>query len=289
TNRRYFAWLKGQINWFPNDPEIFEYYHDCILFRQLPMPLYQIIGDDVKFYRELGVDRIESLAFQKYSEWAYGPNFYVLGKSLWRGQGSGKDIDEYLDAVYGPSAGKMKEYFDLLFELCATAMQTCEYEGFTDLRWPPLKAFTKKHIAQLAPLVTDENLDKIESLINNALVGALEPYRTRIANQLILYNVARLEVPAIYNTMLTLYLDNKGVTSDAERLYIIAIAKQVAVNTDKVGSILLNAPVSIRGPHIFKDGGMMEERRGYKSVVSSQEKKFTQELADPNLKHVLTF
>ena len=287
TNRRYYDFLRKQINWFPNDPEVMEYYNDCVLFRQLPMPLYSVIGDDVKLYRELGINRITSLTFQTYSEWAYGPNYYVLGKSLWRGQGDKDDIKEYLNAVYGPSAETMKEYFDLLFELCSTAMETCEYKGFADLRWPTLENFTVKHIAQLAPLVTDENLDKLQSLINAAFSGAKEPYRARIANQLILYKIARLDTSAIYNTMLTLYLDNKGVKSDAERLYIIAIARQAAENIDEAAAILLSAPAEFRGPTVFKNGGMIAERFGYKSILLPREKKYIQELQDPNLKNVV--
>jgi hypothetical protein len=80
---------------------------------------------------------IAPLTLERYSNWAYGPNSYVFGKALWRGHADPKDIDEYCADVYGPAAGTMRAYFDMLFELTATAMETCGYSIPTDLRFAP--------------------------------------------------------------------------------------------------------------------------------------------------------
>src|SRR5262249_46748148 len=129
TNQRYLAYLRGLLKAVPKEPEVFEYYHDLILFRFLPMPLHPTIGKDVAIYKAAGLDGIASLSFSTYSSWAYGPNTYVLGKALWRGAGAPEDITEYCAAVYGPAGATMKEYFDELFDLDATAMETCGYAG----------------------------------------------------------------------------------------------------------------------------------------------------------------
>jgi hypothetical protein len=262
VNRKYLECLEGQIQMFPNKPEIFEYYHDYILFRNLPVPLHPVIGNDTKAYRQAGSARIASLSFRKFSEWAYGPNYYVLGKCLWRGEGDPQDIQEYCNAVYGPCAKVMKRYFDLLFELCGTVMQLCEYEMGADMRNPPHhQPYAKAHAASLAPLVTSEHLDKIESILKIAIAGAAEPYRTRVENQLLLWQFARLEVPAIYQTIIAGHLKtnlSKDAT-DTDRQYIIDLIKKVFRGLDEGTEILLSAPVDLRGP-LTRDKGFMKHR-----------------------------
>jgi|GEM_PF-2208061 len=254
-NRTYLENLKSQIPLFSNEPEIFEYYQDLILFRGLPMPLYRVIGKDIKAYREAGVTRISSLSFGDFSEWAYGPSYYLFGKCLWRGKGDPRDIEEYYDAVYGPQAKVMQQYFHLLSELCETVMQLCDYNMDADMRYPRYwEPYTKKHVSLLAPLVTDEHLDKIEGTLKDAIAAAAEPYRTRIEYQLILWQFTRLEVPAIYRTMLAGHLNaNLGQdATDAERLHIIALFKEALREMEKATQILASAPKELQHSHFKK-------------------------------------
>jgi hypothetical protein len=253
ANQRYLAWLKPQVAWFPNQPEAMEYYLDSILFRQMPMPLHPVIGRDVKVYREAGIDRITSLCFQRLSEWAYGPNYYVFGKALWRGEGSLEDIEEYCQAVYGPAAKPMKQYFDRLFELCATAMETCGYDGFADLRHSQDQPFTATHAAHLAPLVTKGHLDEIEGIVAQARSSTEEPYRSRIDQQMVLWKLARLETRAMCNAMLVIQRMKEfraGRMSEADRRQTIALAQEALANIERGGDLLLSVPASLRGPWI---------------------------------------
>ena len=127
------------------------------------------------------------------------------------------------------------------------------------MRAPPLQSFTKTHIDQLVPLVTDEHLDKIENLIKSIAAVAEEPYKTRIENQLILWNFARLEVKAIYETMLAAYMFDKltAESREADRLYVLTIAKQALEHTGKAAEILVSSPSHLRGPHVYKDSGAL--------------------------------
>ena len=163
----------------------------------------------------------------------------------------------------------MKRYFDLLFELCATAMQTCGYRGFADMRYPPNQPWVKTHAAQLAPLVTDAHLDQIEHAVKKALVTPEEPYtppepyKTRIEDQLLLWNVARLETQAIYKTMLATYRIRDVLAdsaTDAERLYVAAIIKQAIENIDNATELLLSAQERLRGNIIYRQAGSYQER-----------------------------
>ncbi|UCD27547.1 MAG: DUF4838 domain-containing protein [Planctomycetota bacterium] len=289
VNRKYLDYLKGQIQLFPNGPEIFEYYNDMILFRALPMPLHPIIGKDTKVYREAGAKRILALSFVQFSKWAYGPNFYVLGKCLWRGEGDPQDIVEYCDAVYGPHAKVMKKYFDLLFEFCATVMQVCGYEMGTEMRQPPdNQPYAKTHVASLAPLVREEHLDSIEGLLKDAIACAQEPYRTRIENQLLIWNFARIEVPTIYRTLLAGYLksDLGQDATDGDRQYVIALIKKVLEDMDKASEIILSAPEELRGT-LYRNKGSMWRRfeRLKKSLCSGMERfEKQQEGAEQGLK-----
>ena len=263
ANRRYLDWLKPQIQWFPNEPEVFDYCLDLILFRMMPMPLHPVIGRDVKVYREIGIDRITNHAFQRYSEWAYGVNYYVLGKSLWRGEGSPDDIQEYCQAMYGPRAETMRQYFDALFELCATAMETCGYEGFADMRVPPDEAFTATHAAQLAPLVAKEHLDAIENLIEKAAATAAEPYRTRIDQQIVLWKVARHECQAIFQTLVAMQhmrAFRAGQMNQADRLQTIKVIEEAIAHINENTAILTSTPESLRGPHVFGNMGVKLDR-----------------------------
>lgn len=258
-NRWYLERLKDQVKWFPDNPEVFEYYQDLILFRCLPMPLYHTIGPDIQAYKKAGIDRLAAHSFDTFSAWAYGSNYYVLGKCLWRGKGDSSDIEEYCQAVYGPSAKAMEKYFDLVFDLCATAVQTCGYKPFTDMRAPDVQPFTRSHIAALAILVTDKHLDNVGNILEKALKIADEPYKTRISQQQILYNAARRETKSIYQTMLAKY-EYKKLTDSSSKddiLYVIALAKQALENSGAANEILVSSPEILRGKFVYKDSSAM--------------------------------
>ena len=278
ANSLYYKWLKEQYEAMPVKAQVFEYYHDPVLFRQLPLPLHPVIGKDIEAYRAVGVDRIGSLAFQVYGEYAYGVNYFVLGKCLWRGKGDPSDIKEYCKGLYGPSAEDMETYFDMLYEFCATAMETDGYDGYYDMRFPSNQSFTKVHAEKLAPLVTKEHIQKIENKLNQGLAGSIEPYRSRIKIQIDLWKVAKLEVPAIYYTLVSAYktpeiLASKG--SEADRIELIKNTKVAVENIKAAGEIILSMPAEVRGPHMFKDGGMVgaERMKYYPAALDERVKK----------------
>ncbi len=288
TNEKYLKWLENQIKAMPNNPEVLEYYLDWVLFRDIPVPLHPIIGKDVKIYRQAGIDRICSLAFQDYSAWAYGPNYYVFGKALWRGDGAPEDIEEYCNALFGPAAGNlMKKYYDLLFELSATALQVCGYEGFEDMDIPPMQPWAKTHAKQLAPFVTNKHLEHIESIIKAALasVEGQEPYKTRIDHQYIMWQVAKLDCEGIYLNLLANYKMDavlNGKTNKAERLYMKGILNQAVQKITSVSEIIKTAPKELRGPYFADDSDALNFSR--KDVYVRSPRAWLQKLSEQDAK-----
>ncbi len=261
SNKAYLQHYKNLIKAFPNQPLTFDYYGDMILFRWLPVPLHPIIGRDVQAYIKAGVDAISPLWFERYSNWAYGPNFYVLGKAMWRGKSDPKDIEDYCTAVYGPVARNMKHYFDMLFELTATAMETCGYALHTDLRGAPVdQPFASTHAAQLKPLISYKHSRKIESLLAQSLAGASEPYRSRVQEQHLLFEYTKLETNNIY-TQIRLTGEcveaPKDTSTDEDRQGVIddieASIPLFYAGINRASSMILSAPLELAGRIVRED------------------------------------
>ncbi|MHB1457324.1 MAG: DUF4838 domain-containing protein [Armatimonadota bacterium] len=271
TNLRYSEYLKGNLKAMPDGSEVFDYLQDLILFRFMAVPLHPIIGKDAKIYKDAGVDGVFAHAFETYSDWAYGPNAYVLGKSLWRGDGDPADMDEYCEAVYGPAGKTMKQYFDMLYDVATTAMETCGYPGFADMRYPPTGSFNKEQAEQLRPLVADEHLSQIEAKLREALNIGREPYRTRVEDQLRIWRYTRGEVIAMYHTIYanareaelqTLY-DVAGEVPAEIRDEMVARYDRLSKELDANSKIIHDSLERLRGWWGAADSGAMAERGIY--------------------------
>lgn len=259
ANRRYLRHFTNLAKAIPREPEVFEYYQDCVLFRLLPVPLHPIVGKDVEAYRKAGMDGLVTHHFETFSNWAYGLNSYVLGKALWRGSGSPRDVEEYCNDIYGTAGKSMKEYFDMLFELTATAMQTCGYMDGTDLQQSGVagQRFAKSHADALLPLISDEHLDKIEAKLSEASDAASEPYRSRIEEQRILFGFARLEMRNAFTQLMVAveyndYAMRAGAT-DADRLQAIArieaLLTELVQGMNRANAVFDDVPNSLKGPY----------------------------------------
>lgn len=280
TNRRYLEYLKGNLKAMPDGSEVFDYLQDLILFRFMAVPLHPIIGKDAKIYKDAGVDGVFAHAFETYSDWAYGPNAYVLGKSLWRGGGDPSDMDEYCEAVYGPAGKTMKQYFDMLYDVSTTAMETCGYPGFADMRWPPTEPFNKVQAEQLKPLVTDEHLDKVEMKLREALNIGHEPYRSRVEDQLRIWHYTRSEAKAMYHTidansreadLRKQYGDTSAVPSQV-RDEMIRRYDQLYNELNANTKMITSSPERLRGWWGGADSGAIAERSdtGYAGTMKAR-------------------
>ncbi len=262
SNQWYLDKLKGQMSVFGDSAEVFEYYHDNVMFRCMPYPMPQTIGENVETYLEFGMRRIGSAYFQVFGNWAYGMNSYVLAKSLWRGKGSSEDVEEYCTALYGPYGKEMQDYFGRINELVSTTMQTCGYSPFIDLRVAPHNDidYAKEHASQLAPLVSEYKLDQIQESLQSLIEKAHQPYKKRIEDQVALFKVARLQSTAVYKSLLIAINIEKALDENAsktEKAYVAALIEQVLDLNDRTAEILTNAPKNLSGPHINRTSGVV--------------------------------
>ena len=265
SNGVYFDRLKKLIQIVPEHPHVFEYYHDMVLFRQMPMPLPSVIGRDVELYRQVGVDHIASLSFPRYDCYAYGMNTFVLARALWRGKGSDEDLRDYCDALYGPDAGGlMNDYFVALGQLCATTMDTNDYDGFTDLRvMPPDQPGAVLHRDRLAPLVSDENLARVEGLLHEAMMRAKSPWRERVEQQWPLWQMARMETVSIYegiDAVTKMDAALKTPLDSKERLDLIAQLEDSIARVQRGTAILLSIPETWKGGRLTAEDPALHER-----------------------------
>ena len=82
TNRRYAAALERYVELFAGRVRLFEYYGDAILFFGCAVPLAEVIGADLAYYRHLGVPGITMLQFGRFSLWAYPVNFLAFAAGV---------------------------------------------------------------------------------------------------------------------------------------------------------------------------------------------------------------
>jgi hypothetical protein len=252
TNKRNLQYLKDNIKVFGEEIEIFEYYQDLILFRYMAVPLHPVIARDVEVYKELGIDELFAHGFSRYSNWAYGSNAYVLGKTLWRGEGSEDDILQYCKAVYGPAASTMKNYFNDLFNLTSTAIATCGYPDFIDMRSPYPHEHSSVHATTLAPFTEQSYLEKIESHLQEAktLVQNDSVLNQRVDDQIRLWMITRKEALTIYQTIsanseIDSLLNGLGTAGDRQEM--IVLLEDILKNIADVSKQLNNSPEHLRG------------------------------------------
>jgi len=112
-NQPYANALRKHVELFPGRCYVFEYYDDAILFGSLGVPLQHTIADDLTFYERLGIKRIQSLMFGRFSWWAYPLNVYVFARLAWDAASSVEDLtNEFCEQLYHESGPPMAEYFD---------------------------------------------------------------------------------------------------------------------------------------------------------------------------------
>ncbi|MFQ6131935.1 MAG: DUF4838 domain-containing protein [Armatimonadota bacterium] len=116
-NQPYANALRKHVELFPGRTYIFEYYDDAILYGSLSVPLQHTIAADLSFYEQLGIKRVQSLMFGRFSWWAYPLNMYVFARLCWDAEPSVEDLtNEFCELLYAESGPPMAEYFDKLEE-----------------------------------------------------------------------------------------------------------------------------------------------------------------------------
>lgn len=209
-NKEYENYFINNAKVFPKNADIFEYYFDCVLFRQMSVPLQNIIGKDVTKYIANGASGMVPLHFGRFSDLAYGINTYVTAKAMWRGGEDKKDTDNFCKEMYGNAWKEMRTYYNELETLAGTAYEACEYEAIEnpDLRYPMVppytnayKSFNKKRSEDIIKAITAERIKKTEEAINKAYQETNDIQRERVIEQKAMWAYTKDEIDVIKSTV----------------------------------------------------------------------------------------
>ena len=162
----------------PKNMDLFEYYHDNILFRTFPIQSQHVIAQDVQYYTDIGLDNIYitchlgDYAFQAQSLACYVYTRLIANKD--------QDVDdlirEYCDDMYGAAASTMLAWhtdFEEAMHYCAT---------FGDIQRVPTETSprTEKLMSEISLAL--ENLKKTNLLVKRAKSETRKPHQQKRIN-----------------------------------------------------------------------------------------------------------
>ncbi len=117
TNQLYADALRQYVETFAGNVQVFEYYADALLYGSLAVPLHHVIAEDLGFYESLGIGRVQSLMFGRFSRWAYPLNMYAFARLAWDTEA---DVDQitrdFCQASFGEAADPMRRVSNILEE-----------------------------------------------------------------------------------------------------------------------------------------------------------------------------
>ena len=176
--------------------DLFEYWHDNILFRTFPIAIPHNVARDIRYYNDLGIyNHCVTCHLGDYAFQAEPLNCYVFTKMLYNRDFDVDDlITDYCRHTYGPAAGIMQEWhneFEEAIRYCAT---------FGDIQRPPAECSPRveKLMSEISRSL--KRLNDINPLVKSALRKTNNPreYR-RIATQSWINDFAILMVSGLLN------------------------------------------------------------------------------------------
>ncbi|NOU70383.1 DUF4838 domain-containing protein [Paenibacillus sp. LMG 31458] len=115
TNKSYINQINQWRSVFNGDLSMYEYYRRYA-FHSLPFVLPQLIGQEMPYYRTLGIAGIGT--YSEPGDWIpFEITHYILAKLSWNADLNAQTlIDEYVQSRYGLASGEMSQYFQLVEE-----------------------------------------------------------------------------------------------------------------------------------------------------------------------------
>jgi len=171
-NKEYYARLADAKQKFSSIYP-FEYYGDMILFNKMGTNMQRVIYKDFHDYKNLGVNAMKILMFNRYSWFAYKLNMITFARCCWNIDADIMAIREELcKAYFGNCAKDMMNFYDLMEQFTNYMFEFCGYSEVFDIRniTPLNKEFGEKHLSDLNKGL--EILDKATATLKNAFEKA---------------------------------------------------------------------------------------------------------------------
>ncbi|MBQ6819621.1 MAG: DUF4838 domain-containing protein [Clostridia bacterium] len=148
----------------------FEYWTDMILFNKMGINLQRTMHEDLFDYKDLGVNAITLLMFNRYSWFAYKLSMATFARHTWS-----MDCDymavrkELCDIYYKDQSAAMMTYYDLQEQFTDLMLQFCGYDDVHDIRniIPLNPEFGEKHLQDLVK--AESILKEMEAVLNEAI------------------------------------------------------------------------------------------------------------------------
>ncbi len=253
----------------------FEYYTDMILFNKMGTNLQRTMHEDMIDYKNLGVNDMTLLMFNRYSWFAYKLPMVTFARHVWS-----MDCDymavrrELCDTYFGECADAMMTYYALQEEFTDLMLQFCGYDDVHDIRniIPLNPEFGEKHLQDLVKAeavlvkmdeVLKEAVDatqnvKIRYLLNSERTSVLITQKTAS----ITHRLMRARQDKAFNGM---------SDADFDRVMDDLIADHEALA--ELGYSLPTALVGINGKTTFEDHLCGDLNTFYRTLKSQGVKK----------------
>lgn len=171
-NKEYYQRLLNAHKIFPSIYP-FEYYGDMILFNKMGVNLQHTIAKDFSDYKNLGVNAIKILMFNRYSWFAYKLNMVTFARCAWNLSADVMKIREELcRTYYGNCAEDMMKFYRLQEEFTNAMFEFCGYTQVFDIRniTPLNQEFGEKHLQDMKR--AKQTLAQMEQVLENAVTKA---------------------------------------------------------------------------------------------------------------------
>jgi hypothetical protein len=239
--------LKAAVGKFSNQVYTIEYYTDMILFSKMQMFNPQVIANDLTQYKETGVNKMGTLAFLRYSWWAYAFNMYVFAKGTWNNDFDyAKGLNEFCEKLYPKDFKNMLTYYSLLEQASFGIFTFCGYnEPLGDIRNIPPQApeFYKKHIGQIKESIS--KLEQCATLLDEILESSNDSEGNQLKHERQLLQITIKEAQATYYFMLGRYKLHQGEISDIEEFY--EDMDKVITIKNELKSLIEIVPMDVKG------------------------------------------
>jgi len=209
-NQYYYRKLKDALGKFKTNTYVFEYYADLILYREMKISIPGTIGEDLRAYRRLGVSRVSSLMFGRYSWWAYETNMYVFARTAWDADFDYRDgLRQLCDRLYPSTSAQMLRYYDALEAASAGMLSFCGFKGNMQERDIPINEpdFYRSHMAGFRNSM--EILKNGMRLLDDCYVDSESSERERIGRNRLMLDITIRATQSIYDQLLGKYTPDK--------------------------------------------------------------------------------
>ena len=181
TNHPYREAFERHLERFAGRVHVFEYYADAILFGGCAVPLVEVCGADLEYYRRAGARGVSCLTFGRYSLWAHGANLEAFARAAIRPADAPAARRAHCSRRFGAAAGPMTRYLAALEALMRRVVT------YGDVKLPPAREAVRTALDRALAAAP-----ALRSLLHDATASGAPPAQMAAEARLLDYTLATL-------------------------------------------------------------------------------------------------